>query len=165
MPVLLRTLLFTLLVPGTVVGLVPWLILRGREQQLAFADGLLPYAGFGLIGLGLVVYIRCAYDFTFAGRGTPFPLDPPREFVARGLYRYTRNPMYLGFAGLVVGEALVFGSWWLAAYAALLCAVWHLFVVRHEEPDLRRRFGESYERYCRTVARWLPRAPRREPRA
>jgi protein-S-isoprenylcysteine O-methyltransferase Ste14 len=164
MPVILRTALFTLLVPGTVVGLVPWLILRGTGG-VEIAEGALPFLGFGLIGLGLVVYLRCAYDFTFAGRGTPFPLDPPREFVARGLYRYTRNPMYLGFAGLVVGEALVFGSWWLVVYAGLLCVVWHLFVVRHEEPDLRRRFGESYERYCGEVSRWLPRAPRRGPRA
>ena len=154
MPVLLRTAVFTLFVPGTVVGLVPWLILRKTAGGLAIAGGPLTYAGLVLIGLGLVGYLRCALDFALAGRGTPFPLDPPREFVARGLYRHTRNPMYLGFAGLVVGEALVFRSPWLIGYAALLCVVWHLFVVRHEEPDLRRRFGESYERYCRDVPRW-----------
>ncbi len=161
MPLFLRTLVFTIFVPGTVVGLLPWLVLRATSGEEAPAQGPLALLGVPLIALGPAVYLRCALDFARVGRGTPFPLDPPREFVARGFYRWTRNPMYVGFAGMLIGEALFFSSWGLAAYAGLVFLTWHLFVVLHEEPALRRRFGESYDRYCRQVPRWLPRPPRR----
>ncbi len=163
MPILVRTLLFTLFIPGSVVGLVPWWILRETRGADALALGLLAPLGFALIAVGPLVYLPCARDFLRVGRGTPFPLDPPREFVATGLYRWTRNPMYVGFAATLAGEALAFGSWPLALWAASMVLVWHLFVVFHEEPDLRRRFGASYERYCAEVPRWIPR-PRHESR-
>ena len=91
------------------------------------------------------------------GRGTPVPLDPPRTLLARGPYRLTRNPMYLLYVAVAAAEALLFRSPALAAYAAALFAVAHLYVTRIEEPRLLERFGADYAAYARRVPRWLPR--------
>ena len=156
---LARTFLFTVLVPGTVTVLVPYGILRS-EDPATLTLGVLRIVGAQWMVLGAWVYFRCAWDFAVVGRGTPAPLDPPRELIARGLYRYVRNPMYLGVVSVVVGEALFFESLRLLQYAAALVAGFHLFVVLYEEPALRRQFGESYARYLGTVPRWIPRRPR-----
>ena len=152
----LRTLIFTVLVPATVTLYAPWWILSGRS-----APGPTGWRWLALVPIaaGAATYFRCAFDFGRA-RGTPAPIDPPKALVASGLYRYTRNPMYVGVASVVWGEALLFGSWALALFAAAVCAAFHAFVVLYEEPSLRGRFGEAYERYCRAVPRWLPRPGR-----
>jgi len=85
------------------------------------------------------------------------PVDPPRELVVRGLYRYVRNPMYLSVTVIVFGESLLTGSRALLVYWAIWFVAVNLFVMGYEEPTLRLRFGESYERYAREVRRWLPR--------
>jgi len=112
--------------------------------------------------IGASIYLRCAWDFAFAGRGTPAPIDPPKELVVRGLYRYVRNPMYVGVLSVVVGQAIWFEARGLFAYAALCFLLFFAFVVLYEEPALRRKFGESYERYCNEVPRWIPRLKRKE---
>lgn len=74
------------------------------------------------------------WDFAVIGRGTLAAIDPPRELVVRGLYRYVRNPMYVGVLLILCGEAILFGSAALLAWAmTFFCAV-HLFVVLYEEP-------------------------------
>lgn len=156
---LARTFLFTVVVPGTVTVLVPYGILRS-DPPATLPLGVLRIVGAQLMVLGAWVYLRCAWDFAVVGRGTPAPVDPPRELIARALYRYVRNPMYLGVLAVVVGEALFFESLRLLQYAAALAAGFHLFVVLYEEPALRRQFGESYRRYLETVPRWIPRRPR-----
>ena len=102
------------------------------------------------------MYLWCALDFTFTGKGTPAPVDPPKELVRRGLYRYVRNPMYLGITILLFGEALLWESSVLFTYTAVVFLSFYLFVILYEEPLLRRKFGESYQRYCELVPRWLP---------
>jgi protein-S-isoprenylcysteine O-methyltransferase Ste14 len=106
--------------------------------------------------LGAAIYFWCAWDFTFAGKGTPAPIYPPKELVATGLYRYVRNPMYAGILTLLLGEALFFASWRLLEYAGFVFLAFHLFVTLYEEPALRQKFGDSYKRYCATVSRWIP---------
>jgi protein-S-isoprenylcysteine O-methyltransferase Ste14 len=109
-------------------------------------------------GLALVVWVCQA--FVRYGHGTPAPFDPPRKFVNRGLYRWVRNPMYLG-AGILIplGEALIFKSWWLTGYMVCAFTVLHLYIVLIEEKALERRFGRPYQKYKRTVPRWIPRKP------
>jgi protein-S-isoprenylcysteine O-methyltransferase Ste14 len=158
--VLLRTLVFTILVPGTVTVWVPLLLLSSRVGS---ADGRLGqgwarFAGLAPIALGIAIYLWCAWDFTFAGKGTPAPSDAPRLLVTRGLYRIVRNPMYVGIGLILLGEAILFGSWVLLGYAALILSLFHLRVVYFEEPTLKRKFGDAYEVYCRTVPRWVPRS-------
>jgi protein-S-isoprenylcysteine O-methyltransferase Ste14 len=106
--------------------------------------------------IGTAIYFWCAWDFTFAGRGTPAPIDPPKELVVRGLYRYVRNPMYVGILSILLGEALLFASWRLFEYTAVVFIFFFLFVTLYEEPILRQKFGESYRRYCESVPRWIP---------
>jgi protein-S-isoprenylcysteine O-methyltransferase Ste14 len=151
----LRTFLFTLLVPGMVLGVVPFLLARnvGRQVEL----GGIHWLGLVLfIVPGLAIITWCFIDFVRRGRGTPAPYDPPRRLVIAGLYRHVRNPQYIGVVLVVLGEALLAGSLVLAGYAAVLAIGYHLFVVFYEEPTLTRLFGEDYVGYMRTVPRWMP---------
>ena len=151
----LKTLIFTVVVPGTVTIYVPRWLLSIEQFQPSFDLGLAHYLGLVLITLGAAIYGWCACDFTFSGKGTPAPIDPPKELVVRGLYRYTRNPMYVGVLTVLLGEVLWFGSWLLAIYAGAVALLFHLFITFYEEPVLQRNFGDAYQRYRARVPRWL----------
>jgi len=156
--VALKTLIFTILVPGTLLGIVPWLLLHWS------GEAVMPTLSFWLIGLlpffaGVILYFWCAGAFTFIGKGTPAPIDAPKFLVRSGPYRWVRNPMYIGVFSVLIGEAILFHSLSLFGLMLLAGIVVHLFVVFYEEPHLTRQFGESYEEYLRTVPRWLPRYP------
>jgi protein-S-isoprenylcysteine O-methyltransferase Ste14 len=160
----LKTLFFALLGPGTVVVLVPYLLLS-QELELFHPElGLLRFLGWLAILAGVLMGARCASDFVRTGKGTPAPFDPPRKLVAKGLYRWTRNPMYIGILLVLAGEGLFFESATLFVYAAMLLLAFHLFVVYYEEPTLQRKFGVDYEDYCRSVPRWIPRFKKQPPK-
>lgn len=148
-----KNLLFTLVVPGSVAGLLPWAMARGKT----------PASGAGLVlavflfALGAALYAWCLWDFAAFGRGTPAPIAAPRRLVVRGLYRLVRNPMYLGVLTVLAGWALLYRSLALALYGLGVAALFNLFVFGYEEPHLRRLFGADYEAYCRRTGRWLPR--------
>jgi len=150
----LKNLVFTLVVPGTVAVYVPWLIARGQPV------GSLGYvlASLVLVLVGGTIYLWCLWDFATFGRGTPAPVDSPKRLVVRGLYRYTRNPMYVGVLAVILGWAVLFQAFALVPYAIAVGAVVHLFIILYEEPHLRRVFGTEYEEYCSRVGRWLPTA-------
>ena len=151
----LRTVVFTVVVPGTVTVLIPRWILPPHTLIVPGGYGLL---GVLLLSLGMAIYLWCAFwAFALVGQGTPAPIDAPKRLVVHGLYRYVRNPMYWGVSFILGGEATVFRSWVLARYAIGFWLLAYLFVVLYEEPTLRRKFGAQYEEYCRTVPRWLPR--------
>lgn len=149
-----RSILFVFLIPGTVAGYVPFLILQSSAQDVH------PRASIGsglaacLIVLGASVLLRCVWDFFAAGRGTLAPFDPPRNLVVRGLYRFTRNPMYNGVVSVLAGEAWLFRSASLWKYAAVVFILFHVTVIVYEEPTLESQFGESFRRYKRAVPRW-----------
>ena len=151
---IVNTLLFTIFVPGTVAILIPRWILGGFRRPAA---GVLTWFG-GLIFLvGGAIYFRWAWEFAVRGLGTPAPIAPTKFLVTTALHRYVRNPMYIGVALAILGEAALFRSLHVAEYAALMLLIAHVFVVLYEEPALKRQFGESYEEYRRRVPRWLPR--------
>ena len=152
----LRTVLFTIVVPGTELVLIPLVVaLLGLGPRLEL--GPARYSGLVPLLVGLVIILRCFADFVRRGRGTPAIYDPPRELVVAGLYRHVRNPQYVGVVLVVVGEALLTGMVVLFGYAALMAVGYHLFVRYYEEPTLGRLFGEPYARYREAVPRWLPR--------
>lgn len=159
---LVKTIIHTILLPGSALVWIPLYILSSREELQAPAWDALALAGLVMGAHGLVVFVWCTLDFLRRGRGTPNPLDPPRLLVARGPYRYVRNPMYVAVVFMLLGEAAVFRSVALAVYSALVLACFHLFVVFYEEPSLSKRFGASYETYMREVPRWLPRFTRQD---
>ena len=84
-------------------------------------------------------------------------MAPPQRLVVTGSYRFVRNPAYVAAIVLVVGQGLWLGSPGVLVYAAVLWLAFHLLVVLHEEPSLRRRFGAAYDDYCAKVPRWVPR--------
>src|ERR1700694_2439295 len=132
--VLFKTIVFTFLVPGTVTILVPFWLLPSRSAQLPMQLGMFRYFGVLPILMGAAIYVWCAWDFTFAGRGTPAPIDPPKVLVVRGLYRCVRNPMYVGILSILLGGAFLFASQRLFEYAAVVFILFFLFVVLYEEP-------------------------------
>ena len=156
--VALKTLIFSILVPGTVAGVVPWLLLQGSGGAVLLLPSIW-MVGFLPLLLGVGLYLWCAGAFTFVGKGTPAPIDAPKVLVIQGPYHWVRNPMYIAVLSVVIGEAILFRSFLLVGYALLVGLVVHMFVVFVEEPSLRRQFGGSYETYLRTVPRWLPRSP------
>jgi protein-S-isoprenylcysteine O-methyltransferase Ste14 len=150
-----RSLLFALLIPGTLVVLIPrWIVSSSRNGVNRW--GTLQFVGLLAIVVGGSMLAWCIWDFARKGRGTLAPVDPPRQLVVEGLYRHVRNPMYVGALLAILGQAAFFGSSNLLWYASAFFVWVHLFVVFYEEPTLRRRFGSSYEDYCLTVHRWLP---------
>lgn len=155
----LRSLLWTILLPGIVAGYVPWRFFGVDHVQLNLGSPA-DLLGILCIGVGVVLLAACIFEFARSGRGTLSPVDPPRHLVVRGLYRYVRNPMYLSVTMILLGEALVAHSAVLAAYWAVWFVCANVFVVAHEEPTLRERFGSSYDEYAEHVGRWLPRVRR-----
>jgi len=145
------------LVSTLFVSLWVWFIPRWlAEGELHPRWGVLPIV---LMVIGGAIMLRCIWDFARTGRGTPAPFDPPRRLVVAGLYRYVRNPMYLGMAIFLVGEALLLPEITREMLIVLLAA-WvavTLFIFFYEEPTLRRLFGDDYATYCRNVRRWIPR--------
>ena len=153
MMLFLKNLLFTLVVPGTVAVYGPLLIsadpARATYLTVAFS---IPF-----FCLGGVLYAWCVWNFAQFGRGTPMPLDAPKKLVVRGLYRYTRNPMYLCALTTILGWAIAFQSLPLVIYALCAGTLFQSFVVLYEERHLQKIFGQPYTDYCNTVGRWIPR--------
>jgi protein-S-isoprenylcysteine O-methyltransferase Ste14 len=158
-----RSLLWTVLFPGVFAGYVPWRFFGLDRARPVWGD-VASLLGLTVMGLGMVLLAASIVEFARSGRGTLSPVDPPSHLVVRGLYRYVRNPMYLSVTAIVLGEAILARSLALATYWAIWFVCANLFVVGYEEPNLRRRFGESYDRYTHEVGRWLPRFRSREPR-
>ncbi|HEX4932145.1 MAG TPA: isoprenylcysteine carboxylmethyltransferase family protein [Gemmatimonadaceae bacterium] len=149
-PSLLSAIAALLVLPGTIAVVVPLVILR---DDLA-ARRIAPEGVIVLI-LGGVVVLWCVRDFFVTGRGTLAPWSPPRRLVRVGLYRRSRNPMYVGVLLTVAGWAIGFRSLALAAYALILAMAFHLRVVLGEEPWLARTHGAAWEEYRSRVPRWL----------
>jgi len=153
MVLLLKNLLFTVVAPGTVAVYLPLLLVRTRSA----ASGAWLIASVAFFLAGAAVYSWCLWDFATFGRGTPAPIDAPKKLVVRGLYRYTRNPMYVGVLTTILGWTVLFKAPRLLLYALSVSLCFQLFVVLYEEPHLRKVFGSSYDDYCARVGRWLPR--------
>ena len=150
---LLKNLLFTVVVPGTVAVYVPLLIARGRSP----ASGAAFAVATAVLIVGAAVYAWCVWDFAAFGRGTPAPIDAPKKLVVRGLYAHSRNPMYVGVLTVILGWAIFFRTAALVLYALGVATCFQLFIVCYEERHLQREFGSEYEAYCARVGRWLPR--------
>jgi len=157
----IRGLLFTLLVPGTVAWWIPRAMLNGRAMQPGAWQ-----AGWVLTAAGAAGYLAALLKF-LAAQGTPMIFfaralrfvvgEEPQSLVRRGLYRYSRNPMYVSVVAVIVGQAVLFRSQAVAIYGVCVFAVFHLEVTLVEEPHLRRRDSAVFDDYCRRVPRWLGR--------
>lgn len=155
-----RSVAWALLFPGFFAGYVPWRFFGLAQVEWAWASPPL-LLGLACVGVGTGLLVTCIWEFARRGRGTLSPLDPPRQLVVHGPYRYVRNPMYVSVTLIVQGEVLLTGSRPLLVYWAAWFLAANVFVLGYEEPALRRQFGSSYEAYATSVGRWLPRFRRR----
>lgn len=156
---LLKTAVFTAIVPGTVAGLIPWLLGRNDLEYQSFNSPLVRRLGHLSLVSGALLYCHTAFRFADED-GTPSPRDEPAELVTGGVYADTRNPMYIGVVLVVLGQAVRFRSalvlWW-----AVGCALgFQRRIVSYEEPNLAAKHGEAYAEYAARVPRWLPRVQR-----
>ena len=158
---LLKTLVLGPVFLGIVAFLIPLEIFMSTRHWVVADMGALRYVGLIPFTLGVCVSLWCVKDFVVRGKGTPAPFDPPTRLVLQGPYRYARNPMYVGLFLVLIGEAMLYASLLILLYSLFLLAASHIFVVFYEEQTLRRKFGESYEQYLRSVPRWMPRSPQR----
>ena len=148
---------FSIIAPGTIAGFIPYAITRWRVQShwLGLPGQI---AGGLMLAAGVLILVESFLRFVFVGRGTPAPVAPPEGLVVSGFYRYTRNPMYVAVVSAIVGQALIFESSNLLAYAVFILLLVSGFVMVYEEPILRRKFGRSYDVYRENVPRWWPRS-------
>jgi protein-S-isoprenylcysteine O-methyltransferase Ste14 len=148
------SLIFFLLAPGVVAGLLPWWITGWRMQPFWLPLRVL---GILLIAAGVAFLVHSFARFVLEGRGTPAPVAPTERLVTGGAYRYVRNPMYLAVLAIILGQWLLLGRPVLLLYGAIIGAAFVIFVRIYEEPALARQYGAEYDAYRRAVPGWLPR--------
>jgi len=127
-----------------------------------FRPPFLGFSAFRILGAvlilaGVPLILDSFARFALQGLGTPAPILPTKHLVVTGLYRYVRNPMYVGVTATILGQGLLFGNVRVLEYALFVWLAFHLFVLGYEEPTLRSTFGDEYERFCANVPRWIPR--------
>ena len=144
------TIVFLFLAPGIVGGLIPWLISRWQWYDWGGAAWFVVPIAWIAIGVG-VAFLLHAFALFALHRGTPAPVAPTETLVVTGVYRFVRNPMYLSVLAIILGQALLFGSWWLVLYAGIALAAVVAFVKGYEEPTLTGTYGEQYLEYRRNV--------------
>jgi protein-S-isoprenylcysteine O-methyltransferase Ste14 len=159
----IKSLFFTLLVPGTVAGYIPYAMMRNRSPNLEF--GWFRWAGLCIMCAGILIYLLTVVSFLLKGKGTPAiwftkAISPiigkePIKIVTSGLYRYSRNPMYAGVVTIVAGEGIFFQYSTVLWYALSLFILFNVVVIFIEEPHLEEKFGEEYKAYKKKTRRWL----------
>ncbi len=146
----IKALLALLILPGSLGLILP--------LTMSYIKGLKPVCiipGIIFILIGIFIVFLCAKDFYVKGKGTLAPWSPPKKLVSIGLYRYTRNPMYIGVIILVLGFTVFFLSRVLLIYLSGLIIGFHLRVVFYEEPQLKKLFGKEWDDYKAKNSRWL----------
>ncbi len=152
----LRNAIFTILQPGVVAGLIPYLIAGDNvHHKTSFGLSGIDYLALAMFFTGIVITLHCIFRFAVEGKGTLSPADPTRKLVVSGLYKFSRNPMYVGVSLMLAGESIFLGSTSLWIYTAIVISAFNLFVIFYEEPRLKKAFGSEYEGYRKLVRRWL----------
>ena len=149
--------LFFIIAPFTLAGLIPLWITGWHLHSPFFGLSFIRTVGAVLMLLGLVSLIESFGRFALEGLGTPAPIAPTKHLIVTGLYRYVRNPMYVGVVTIILGQALILAAVSLLYYAAIVWLGFHLFVLGYEEPTLRRSYGAEYDTFRANVRRWIPR--------
>jgi protein-S-isoprenylcysteine O-methyltransferase Ste14 len=152
----LGTIVFLFVAPGVVAGLIPWAITGWRLPD--WGGWIWPVAVVaGVLILGGIAVLLDAFVRFARADGTPAPPVPTAHLVVTGPYRFVRNPMYVAVAAIILGQALLFGSWAALVYLAVAVTAVALFVRFYEEPTLTETYGDEYRDYRRNVRAWIPR--------
>lgn len=159
----LRFIAFLILVPGFVIGYMPYWILSNYHKPVGIG-GWRDTGYIFLIGGG-ILFLSSLTAFFLHGKGTPAiwlmkPLkflvgDEPKELVDKGIYRFTRNPMYLGVLGVLLGLALLNDSLAMLYYFITVFFIFNIVVLAIEEPRLKVLHGQKFNEYKKKVPRWF----------
>jgi protein-S-isoprenylcysteine O-methyltransferase Ste14 len=152
----IKTLLFLLMVPGSVFFLVPAWIVRATPIEKRLNCGFLRTLALVPWLAGAALILSAFWNFAAHDRGTPMPADPPENLVAAGPYRFTRNPQYLGVILILAGHFIWTGVSSLVIYTLACFTAFNVFIIFFEEPNLEQRFGEDYQSYKCQTPRWIP---------
>lgn len=136
---------------------VPYEIVTSENHTVIPEIGKIRIVGPFLIFAGIIGYLLCFWNFIFDAKGMPYPEGIQKHLIVKGLYRYVRNPMYISWYLILLGEAIFFQSRGLLYYLLGWIIFFYFKVIAFEEPSLRAKFGESYRQYCKSVRRWIPR--------
>lgn len=150
----LKTILYMGGMHGLFTLFVPYLIVKNDLRS--FDMGVLSYSAIPLWIMGALIIVWCSVDMVQKGSGTPAHIDPPKKLIINGLYRYVRNPIYLGALLFQLGYVLWSCSSFMIVYFLFFVLAYQVLIVLIEEPILRHMFGERYQAYCRQVPRWIP---------
>jgi protein-S-isoprenylcysteine O-methyltransferase Ste14 len=151
----LKTILYMGFMHGFFTYYIPYQI--ASRDFLIFNTGNFAYLSIPLYFIGTLIIIWCSVDMVKRGLGTPAHVDPPKKLIITGLYRYTRNPIYLGALFILLGYIFGFGSGIMILYFLLFVLAYQILITLIEEPILRNTFGKDYEEYCKKIPRWIPR--------
>ncbi len=152
------TLLLGLLILVTFWFVIPMLLIRLNYiyNLPVFNNSLLKNIGFVIFLFGFSGTLYTVHQHLLTGMVTPVAIESPREFIDRGFYRYSRNPMYIAILTAFLGGFMILGHFLLLVYVVLAAIAMHVFTVYKEEPELKKKFGKEYEDYMKKVPRWLP---------
>ena len=151
----IRNLIYTILQPGLVAGLIPFWLIGFNTEKIFMTWKAQQYVACVLFLLGFILMCWCIINFAVQGKGTLSPADRTQNLVISGPYKISRNPMYIGVMGMLIGEAVFFGATRLWLYSGAVFLAFNVFILMIEEPRLHRDFGATYLEYCQQVRRWL----------
>jgi len=151
--------LISLVLPVTVLILIPLVI--ERDFSIKHIVTLIP--GLLFIAIGLTLLIITIFSFIRIGKGTLAPWSPPEKLVTSGLYRYVRNPMISGVMITLLGETISIMSYNLMIWTITFFIINNIYFFLYEEPNLKKRFGQEYLDYKKSVPRWIPRLSPYDP--
>lgn len=151
------TILLAFIYGSLLLVIFPFIFVRLNSIFLlpVFSFFIFKILGLVLILIAGIIWLYSISLFHFLGKGTPVPINPPKKLVIKGIYKYTRNPMYLSVLIMLTGYFLFFGHVSLLLYLLSMALFLNFFVIYYEEPTLRKKFGKSYVKYCKNVRRWL----------
>ncbi len=148
-----------ILFPGTVAVYIPYRLLTPVTVSRPDSWSLPQIAAMLFLAIGVAILLKSIWSFARVGRGTLAPFDETNRLIVVGLYRYVRNPMYVGVMTILLAESWFFWSSRLLIYSSVCFVVANILVIGYEENRLRQKHGHEFRRYCENVGRWIPGKP------
>jgi len=155
----IRNLAMIVLLPGTVVVYIPHRLLEPYSGPELISLSLTQYSAILLLAIGAAILFKSIWSFAYVGKGTLAPFDETHKLIVVGLYRYVRNPMYVGVMLILLAESWFFRSSALLSYTGFCFVVANIVIIGYEENRLRHKYGDEFRKYCNHVGRWIPGKP------
>ena len=151
------------LFPGAVIVYIPYRLLAPYSAPELTSWSPTQYAAVVFMAIGAAILLRSIWTFAYVGKGTLAPFDETKKLIVVGLYRYVRNPMYIGVIIILLAESWFFRSATLMKYTGICFVVANVLIIGYEENRLRNKYGDEFQRYCEHVGRWIPGRPYHGP--